>query len=157
MSLLSFRAAVRLGAPRLVGRRETLSMFFAVGAALSGLSALPGWLPQGQPVFLGVAAAAAAAGIAWATRLPDRLNPRAGRVRQLAYRRDGVGRRGGMPSAAFASVSIFGTIYTASFHFAGSGTAEALALYRDGFTPRTDGDLPRTFLTVTCALKSGAT
>ena len=41
-----------------------------------------------------------------------------------------------------------GLPYVFAHHFAGSGTAEALALYRDGFTPRTDGDLPRTFLTV---------
>jgi luciferase family oxidoreductase group 1 len=41
-----------------------------------------------------------------------------------------------------------GLPYVFAHHFSGSGTAEALALYRDGFTPRTEGDQPRTFLTV---------
>ena len=41
-----------------------------------------------------------------------------------------------------------GLPYVFAHHFSGSGTAEALALYRDGFTPRADGDTPRTFLTV---------
>jgi len=41
-----------------------------------------------------------------------------------------------------------GLPYVFAHHFSGSGTAEALALYRDGFTPLSDGDRPRTFLTV---------
>jgi luciferase family oxidoreductase group 1 len=41
-----------------------------------------------------------------------------------------------------------GLPYVFAHHFSGSGTAEALAIYRDGFTPRTEGDRPRTFLTV---------
>jgi luciferase family oxidoreductase group 1 len=41
-----------------------------------------------------------------------------------------------------------GLPYVFAHHFSGRGTAEALALYRDGFTPRAEGDRPRTFLTV---------
>ena len=41
-----------------------------------------------------------------------------------------------------------GLPYVFAHHFSGSGTAEALALYRDGFRPSPELDAPRTFLTV---------
>ena len=41
-----------------------------------------------------------------------------------------------------------GLPYVFAHHFSGSGTAEALALYRDGFTPSPELSEPRTFLTV---------
>ncbi|MGH3414370.1 MAG: MsnO8 family LLM class oxidoreductase, partial [Marmoricola sp.] len=41
-----------------------------------------------------------------------------------------------------------GLPYVFAHHFSGRGTAEALALYRDGFTPSDEADRPRTFLTV---------
>jgi len=49
-----------------------------------------------------------------------------------------------------------GLPYVFAHHFSGSGTAEALALYRDGFTPRADGDRPRTFLTVNAVVAATA-
>lgn len=41
-----------------------------------------------------------------------------------------------------------GLPYVFAHHFSGSGTAEALALYRDGFRPSPEQSEPRTFLTV---------
>jgi luciferase family oxidoreductase group 1 len=41
-----------------------------------------------------------------------------------------------------------GLPYVFAHHFSGRGTAEALALYRKGFVARSEGDRPRTFLTV---------
>lgn len=41
-----------------------------------------------------------------------------------------------------------GMPYVFAHHFSGSGTAEALALYRDGFRPSPELSEPRTFLTV---------
>ena len=41
-----------------------------------------------------------------------------------------------------------GLPYVFAHHFSGRGTAEALALYRDGFQPSADHLEPRTFLTV---------
>lgn len=41
-----------------------------------------------------------------------------------------------------------GLPYVFAHHFSGSGTAEALALYRDGFRPSPEAPEPRTFLTV---------
>ena len=41
-----------------------------------------------------------------------------------------------------------GLPYVFAHHFSGSGTAEALALYRDGFRPSPEHPEPRTFLTV---------
>ena len=40
-----------------------------------------------------------------------------------------------------------GLPYVFAHHFSGNGTAEALALYRDGFRPAAEGDRPTTFLT----------
>jgi luciferase family oxidoreductase group 1 len=45
-----------------------------------------------------------------------------------------------------------GLPYVFAHHFSGQGTAEALALYRDGFTPTEDNPRPRTFLTVNVAV-----
>ena len=41
-----------------------------------------------------------------------------------------------------------GLPYVFAHHFSGRGTAEALALYRDGFVPSEENPEPRTFLTV---------
>ena len=41
-----------------------------------------------------------------------------------------------------------GLPYVFAHHFSGRGTAEALALYREGFVPSEDNPEPRTFLTV---------
>ena len=40
-----------------------------------------------------------------------------------------------------------GLPYVFAHHFSGQGTSAALALYRDGFRPATEGDRPTTFLT----------
>ena len=40
-----------------------------------------------------------------------------------------------------------GLPYVFAHHFSGNGTAEALALYREGFRPAAEGDRPTTFLT----------
>jgi len=45
-----------------------------------------------------------------------------------------------------------GLPYVFAHHFAGRGTAEALALYREGFRPSEVLDAPRTFLTVNAAV-----
>jgi luciferase family oxidoreductase group 1 len=45
-----------------------------------------------------------------------------------------------------------GLPYVFAHHFAGRGTAEALALYRQGFRPSEVLDAPRTFLTVNAAV-----
>jgi luciferase family oxidoreductase group 1 len=45
-----------------------------------------------------------------------------------------------------------GLPYVFAHHFSGSGTAEALALYRSEFRPSTYLDAPRTFLTVNAAV-----
>ncbi len=45
-----------------------------------------------------------------------------------------------------------GMPYVFAHHFSGSGTAEALALYRDGFRPSDRLAAPRTFLTVNAAV-----
>ncbi|MFX4274052.1 LLM class flavin-dependent oxidoreductase [Propionibacteriaceae bacterium Y1685] len=49
-----------------------------------------------------------------------------------------------------------GLPYVFAHHFAGRGTAEALALYRDGFTPAAPGDQPQTFLTVNAVVADTA-
>ncbi|WP_240755461.1 LLM class flavin-dependent oxidoreductase [Nocardioides iriomotensis] len=49
-----------------------------------------------------------------------------------------------------------GLPYVFAHHFSGSGTAEALALYRDSFRPSADLDAPRTFLTVNAAVAETA-
>ena len=45
-----------------------------------------------------------------------------------------------------------GLPYVFAHHFSGRGTAEALALYRNGFRPSQDNPEPRTFLTVNVAV-----
>ena len=45
-----------------------------------------------------------------------------------------------------------GLPYVFAHHFSGQGTAEALALYREGFRPSEVLDAPRTFLTVNAAV-----
>ncbi|GAA3615001.1 LLM class flavin-dependent oxidoreductase [Microlunatus ginsengisoli] len=45
-----------------------------------------------------------------------------------------------------------GLPYVFAHHFSGSGTAEALELYRENFSPSGFGDEPRTFLTVNVAV-----
>ncbi len=45
-----------------------------------------------------------------------------------------------------------GLPYVFAHHFSGNGTAEALALYRDGFQPSEELAAPRTFLTVNVAV-----
>lgn len=47
-----------------------------------------------------------------------------------------------------------GLPYVFAHHFSGTGTAEALALYRSEFQPSEDLDAPRTFLTVNAAVAS---
>ena len=49
-----------------------------------------------------------------------------------------------------------GLPYVFAHHFAGRGTAEALALYRDGFRPSDVLEAPRTFLTVNAAVAETA-
>jgi len=49
-----------------------------------------------------------------------------------------------------------GLPYVFAHHFSGSGTAEALALYRSTFSPSEVGDEPRTFLTVNVAVADTA-
>ena len=49
-----------------------------------------------------------------------------------------------------------GLPYVFAHHFSGSGTAEALALYRDSFRPSASLDAPRTFLTVNAAVAETA-
>ncbi|MDN5726040.1 MAG: LLM class flavin-dependent oxidoreductase [Propionibacteriales bacterium] len=49
-----------------------------------------------------------------------------------------------------------GLPYVFAHHFAGRGTAEALALYRDSFTPAAPGDEPRTFLTINAVVADTA-
>jgi len=49
-----------------------------------------------------------------------------------------------------------GLPYVFAHHFSGSGTAEALALYRDSFRPSADLHAPRTFLTVNAAVAETA-
>ena len=45
-----------------------------------------------------------------------------------------------------------GMPYVFAHHFSGSGTAEALELYRDSFRPSPELAEPRTFLTVNAAV-----
>ena len=47
-----------------------------------------------------------------------------------------------------------GLPYVFAHHFSGSGTAEALALYRDGFQPSEELSAPQTFLTVNVVVAS---
>ncbi len=49
-----------------------------------------------------------------------------------------------------------GLPYVFAHHFSGSGTAEALELYRSTFSPSGFGDQPRTFLTVNVAVAESA-
>ncbi|MBB5632190.1 luciferase family oxidoreductase group 1 [Cryobacterium mesophilum] len=49
-----------------------------------------------------------------------------------------------------------GLPYVFAHHFSGEGTAQALALYRDGFTPSEDLAAPRTFLTVNAVVADTA-
>ncbi|HET9649923.1 MAG TPA: LLM class flavin-dependent oxidoreductase, partial [Microlunatus sp.] len=48
--------------------------------------------------------------------------------------------------------AVLGLPYVFAHHFSGSGTAEALDLYRGNFSPSGFGDEPRTFLTVNVAV-----
>jgi luciferase family oxidoreductase group 1 len=49
-----------------------------------------------------------------------------------------------------------GLPYVFAHHFSGNGTAEALALYRDGFRPSEELDRPTTFLTVNVVVAPSA-
>ncbi len=49
-----------------------------------------------------------------------------------------------------------GLPYVFAHHFSGSGTAEALELYRSGFRPSPELDAPRTFLTVNASVAETA-
>jgi luciferase family oxidoreductase group 1 len=49
-----------------------------------------------------------------------------------------------------------GLPYVFAHHFSGEGTAHALDLYRSGFTPAAEGDVPRTFLTLNVSVAETA-
>jgi luciferase family oxidoreductase group 1 len=49
-----------------------------------------------------------------------------------------------------------GLPYVFAHHFSGENTAHALDLYRTGFTPAQDGDVPRTFLTLNVSVAETA-